>query len=346
MTCRPNRATGTRSRLALLEETCWGSDGGDPTTTPVPAISGQDMMGMEFTSETLSLQANNIESQLIRSDRMRSASQQGNFRPGGDIVGELQPHGPWALLLKHVLGGSVTTTGSGPYTHSLEGSVDLPEGLSAEKRFGYPDGTFQYLRYFGGKVNEFGISVPSEGIVTARAGLIFKSEIEAGAQIEEPVYATDNEPFNAFQGAINLDLNGDGSRVAVATLQSIDITINNSVDGDQFAIDGTQFRADAPEDVRIVNGSFRAFFTDTNYALYTAYRNNTTLSLDLTLTRGSYSWAFTIPAFKVRGNPTPQTPGRGPLSLDIQFEAQRDDDTGTDIQVTIVNNDSVISTAE
>src|SRR5690606_27123283 len=122
----------------------------------------QNAYGVEYASETLRNSINTIESGLIRGDRMRAPTQQGNHRPGGDINGELQPHGPWALLLRHALGGSVTTVGSGPYHHTIQGSVDLPQGLTVEKRFGFPDGTtYKWLRYLGCKVNEFGIAIPT-----------------------------------------------------------------------------------------------------------------------------------------------------------------------------------------
>jgi len=335
--CRPNRATGTRARISVQEETCWGEE-----ATP----GTQNALGVEYVSETLRNTINTIESGLIRGDRMRAATQQGNQRPGGDINGELQPHGVWPLLLLHALGGSASTAGSGPYVHTLQGSIDLPEGLTFEKRFGYPDGTFNWLRYYGSRVNEFGLSIPTEGIVTARAGIIARQEFEASDDIDSvPTFPGDNEPFNSFQGAILMDQDGSGTRTAIATIMSLDMLINNNIDGDQFAIDGNAYRADVPEDIRVINGNITAMFTRTNWQLYQAYLADTMLSMQFTLTRGLYSWQFTIPAFKIRGDPTPQVAGRGPLNIEMQWEAQRDDDTGTDIQVVITNDDEAISTA-
>jgi len=334
-TCRINRATGARTRLAVQEETCWGE-----------LAAGQVPLGIEFTGETLRNDISNIESQLIRADRMRSPSYQGNHRPGGDINGELQPHGPWALIAKHVLGGTPVTTGSTPYSHAMQGSVTLPEGLTVEKRFGFPDGTYKYLRYYGCGVNEFALAVPVEGPVTVRAGLVARQEaIKTTAMHASPTYPTNNEPFNTYHGSILMDLAGNGSRTAIATITSLNLLISNSIDGDQFAIDGKAYRADMPEDVRVVNGNLVAFFTDTNWQLYEAYRANTSLSMELTLSRGQHNWHFTIPQFKVRGNVTPQVDGRGPLNMNIDFEAHRDDTLNTDILLTVTNADPVINTA-
>lgn len=335
MTCRPDTATGSRSALSVQEESCWGTIG-----------TSQEALGIDFTRESLRNQRNTIESTLIRSDRMRAPSQAGNERPGGEIFGELQPHGAWPLILKHALGGAVSTSGSGPYTHALEGSVDLPEGLTIEKKFGFPSGNLRLLRYLGSKVNEFGLEIPTEGIVTARAGIIARQESRPVTEMDAtPTYPLNNEPFNSFQGAILLDAAGDGTAEVFATLTSLSLLINNNIDGDRFAIDGTSYRADAPEDVRIVNGRMSAFFTYDNWQLYQSFINDLTLSMTCTLTRGSYIWQFTIPALKIRGDVTPVIDGRGPVDINMEWEAERDDTTGTDIQVSIVNDDPDISTA-
>lgn len=339
-TCRPDHATGSLASLAIQEETCWGTLGEE--TDPVAA---QDAIGLEFSTESLRNDINNVDSQLIRADRMRSAPQHGNQRPGGDVNGELQPHGAWPLILAHALGGTVVTTGSSPYVHTISGDVTLPQGLSIEKKFDYPVASAKYLIYTGCKVNELEITVPTEGVVTARAGFIIKKEDPRDVAMDaSPTYPTDNQPFNAFQGAILLDTDVDGIRETIATVTSITVKIANSIDADQFAIDGTSYRADAPEDLRIVNGNITAFFTSDNYALYERTLANDTVSLELTLTRGTFSWHFTIPAVKLRLG-TPQVGGRGPLNLDGTFEAFRDDTTGTDITVVVTNSDPTISTA-
>lgn len=334
MTCRPDRATGTRTSVVCQEETCWGEVAEDQTP-----------LGVEVVSETLRNDINAIESQLIRGDRMRSPGQQGNHRPGGDISGELQPNGIWPLLWRHFLGGDVATNGSGPYTHQLQGDIDLPESLTFEKKFGFPSGAARYLRYLGSRVNEIELEITQEGIIRSRAGILSKEEQLVESALGVATYPLDNEPFNSFHGAILLDRAGDGTREAVATIQRLRINGTNSMDPDQYAINGTPHRADLPEDVRLFNGNLAAFFTPDNYALYQAYKDNTSLSLELTLTRGTHVWHFTIPQFKVRGSPTPQIAGRGPLSLEMDIEAHRDDDLGTDLLLTITNDDAALSTA-
>jgi len=342
MTCRPDRATGSRARIIVQEEPCWGtlSEEGDPSVE-------QEALGWDFGSETLADPPTNIESTLLRDDRMRSAPQTGNHRPGGDVIGELQPNGPWALIFKHALTNSagVSTSGSGPYVHSMEGSPDLDEGLTVEKYFAFPSGNSRILRYLGGRVNEWEIGVPNEGVVTARAGLLFREEALVNDSMDDsPTYPTNNEPFNSFQAVIYLDPEGDGSRVAVATVRSVTIRGSNAMSAEEFVLDGTGLRADIPEDERSINGDIEVMFTYDTYELYERTKDNTTVSMELVLTRGANSWHFTIPAMKLRIN-TPQVSGRGPLNLSGTFEAFRDEDSGTDIQLVITNQDPAISTA-
>lgn len=331
--CRPNRATANRTRITAQEETCWGQ-----------LATGQNALGIDFRNESLANNTNYFQSELLRGDRMRSAGQRGNDKPGGDIVGELQPNGIWPLIIKHALGGSVVTTGSGPYKHTLQSDLLLPEGLSIEKRFGYPDGTFNRLRYLGSKIAQFGFEVPTEGMIVARASFIAKSETEETVDMDStPSYPTNNDPYTSFHGKLYLDREGDGVREQIASVQSMSLLLDNGIDAEQFAM-GEEGRADVPEDERTVNGNIQAFFTSDNWKLYQATKNNTTVSLDMRLTRGAYIFRFIVPAMKIRF-PTPTVTQKGPLSLSGPFEAFRDDATQTDLQVEMTNSDPVISTA-
>lgn len=335
MTCKLNRATAERARIVALEETCWGQAG---SGTPI---------GIEFLTVGLSNVINSFQSGLIKGNRMRRPSQQGNHRPGGPITGEAQPNGIWPLLWKHALGGTVSTVGSGPYTHSLQGDIDLPEGLTFEERFGYPDGTYQYIRHYGAVVNEIGLEVPLEGPITMNAAILSKNE---DADVTEALHASpnwpdDNQPFNSFHAAMNMALTEGAARESIATLQSIRLSVNNAFDEEQFAIDPSRARADLPPGFRTVSGGFTAFFTPTNYGLYKRYKDHSKLSFELILTRGTKNWHFTLPAIRLTGDPAPKVQGPGGLSLEFQFEAEEDLDEGTDILLAITNDDPTLSTA-
>lgn len=333
--CRPNRATGTRTQLSIQEERCWGQ-----------LSATENSLGIDYTQEALEAAIASIQSNLIRADRMEPPPQQGNQEAGGSISGEFQPNGIWPLVWLHFMGGTDVVSGSGPYTHNMKGSVLLPEGLTIEKNFGFPDGTKKILRYLGSMVQTINLDAKQGAICLCSADFLSKQQLEVFTPMDvSPTFPANNEPYNGFQGAIYLDSSGSGSRVLVATIQSFSMTATNGFDPNQFAMDGTNTRADIPEDRRSISGKMTAFFTDTNWALYQSFLANTSLSLEFKLTRGSNFVSVVIPSFKVTGKVTPQVGGRGPLSLPIDWKAFRNDDLLTDMIVTWRNNDPVISTA-
>lgn len=345
MTCLLDRARGTASRIVFQSEPCWGT----------PDLSGaQRPRGIDpIPGETMRNSINRIESQIIRSDRMRPAPQQGNQRPGGEIPGEFQPQ-TWPTILRMALCqiADVTTVGSGPYTHTFNGEVNLDDGITIEKRFTFREADPVVLQYRGSRTNTFALNVPLEGIIGCRAGFVSKREKEVfpGSLITDDksiediapaYYFPDNEPFNSFHCAIEVD------NVPIAVVKSVDtLTINNNMELEGFALNGTPYRADISEGDRAINGNGIMFFTrDTYDQFYPAFINNETLSFRITFERGTRSVSIFLPAIKISGEITPTLAVKGPLDIPFNFDAFRDDDSGTDIQVTVVNDDPSLDTA-
>ena len=342
-TCLLDRARGAASRVVFQEETCWGV-----------RSNAQIPRGLDFVTEGMANQINRIESQLIRSNRMRRKSQQGNQRPDGDLNGELQPM-TVPIILKNCLcrTSDVTTTGSGPYQHVFQGQVEIGEGLTVEKRFGFRSAADKVLQYLGCRVNQFYFTAPLEGIVGWRAGLIAKKEVDVSEGFDTPStldnsiensqlaqYVADNEPFNSFHCAI--EINGD----PISTITTGDMTIDNNMDREGFALTGTPYRVDIAEGDRAISGNLNAFFTPDNYDLfYAAYLNNDDLSLRWTFTRGSRVLMIYLPAITIGGQVTPVISGKGPLNLQLTYDAHEAEDLGTDIQVVVTSDEPHLTTA-
>lgn len=329
---RPNRASGSLTSVVIQEEDEWG----------VAAVTGHVPRGLEFASESLQDTPNNIESQLIRQDRMRSAPQQGNRNPSGDLNLELQPN-TVPILLRHALGADiadVATSGSGLFTHEFQGGICLPEGLTVEKNWFFcADDTNLIIRHLGCKVNQFFWGVNQEGVITARAGLISRQELPVDDPLTAtPLYIDPNEPFNTFHAAFYLD----GELLTVA--QSMDMTIDNNIDPNQFAIDGTPNRADIPEGDRAINGNLNVFFTPETYQLYLGSRNNTTYQMRVSFARDDYLIDFLFDAVKLRLQ-SPQTSAKGPLNLQGTWEAFRSPTLQRDCRVIVRNDEAALSTA-
>lgn len=335
--CLLDRARGSASRMVFQEESCWGSV--DDSMAP---------RGLDFVSETLRNPINRIESQIIRSDRMRAPPQQGNQRPAGDINGELQPN-TWPILLRHALTRleDVSVSGSGPYTHDFTGQPNMDDGLTFEKTFAFRDNDPIQLQYRGGRVNQFYWTAPLEGIIGCRAGMIFKREVlidgDEFLSLEDSTPATypdPNEPYNSFHAAI--ECNGD----ALVTVTTMDFLLNNNFDADGFALNGTPYRADLTEGDRGISGNMTIFFTRNSFDLfYPAYLSNETLSLRITFTRDENSLEIFLPSIKVGGDVTPAVGGKAPLNLTLTYDAFRDEAEGTDIVASVTSDDESLGTA-
>lgn len=138
------QARGSKGRMGYMVETAFATM---PTT---PALNL-----LYFENESLKESINTITSQIIRDSRNPVAPVRGNRDVSGSIKTQLCPN--IGTLLKAAI-GSNTTTGSGPYTHTIKVG-DLPS-LLFEK--GFTD-LGKYLLYLGCKVSRMSISAKAEG---------------------------------------------------------------------------------------------------------------------------------------------------------------------------------------
>jgi len=331
MPCLPNRATAWGTTITLQEEQSWGN-----LATP----GSQNALGIDFIGETFRNTVARHEDISVGSRGM-STLIDGSHDPRGEITGELQPGGAWPILLKHAMGGSVVTSGSGPFSHVLTVGDVLPEGLTVEKRFLFRNAEKRWLRYYGSRVDQFHIRAGREGIVTARASLLSREEYVADADMNVSPEFTDTKPFNSLHGALTLTAGATTSLVAAVT--SVELLLDNNInDGERTIEDGVK-RAGLPWGRRAVTGVLTAFFTDDNWSFYADYLANSTLGLEFTLSSEGLSWVFSVPALKLTGVPTPQRAGRGPLNLDLPFTAILDQ-ASAEMSVTVYNDDPQLST--
>lgn len=341
--CLLDRAKGSASRVVFQDEPCWGN----------VDYEDQQPVGLDIVTETLRNQINRIQSQIIRSSRQRRKSQQGNQRPGGDVNGEFQPQS-WSKLMRHALSRSrdVDTAGSDPYTHRYNGGVDLDDGLTMEKRFGFRDSDDVILQYRGCRINQFYFTVPTEGIITCRAGILAKREVqvfddvavetdEASIEVVRAAqYAIDNDGWTSFHCSLEID--GD----PIVTVKSLDWLLSNNMDAEAFALNGKPYRADLTEDERGMNGNMVAFFTrDVFDTFYPAYLDNIDIGLRILLSRGTQSLEIFHPKVNLGGDMTPVIAGKTPLDIPMTWEAHEDDDTGHDVEVTLINHEPSLATA-
>lgn len=260
------QARGTQTVVALFEESTYATDPGAPDGKKLYVVSS----GLKG-SQSL------INSNTLDASRSRTRPSRGNIDAGGQIQTEVSAENI-GTLLKHSM-GSNTTTGTGPYTHTLTlGS--LPTGLVIEHDFGSNiSGTGRYEKFNGVRVGRASFSFPTEGICTANFDMKGAKTTLGSAPLDATLTDPGHTPFSSFQATI---LEG-GS--AIATVTDCTIDIDNELDAGVYAIGGAGQRRALPEGFSTVSGSITALFEDAT--LLTKAINDTASSLKITLSRGT-----------------------------------------------------------
>ena len=332
-TCRVPRATATKTVIHISDEETWGTDA---SHTPY---------GLEFVRETLRQQIQSVDQQhRITKGRAADVGYLTNKDANGEIRGELQPHGPWPLIFKHAL-GSVSTAGSFPHVHTMDGADTLPTGMTITKYFEMTPGVYKRRSFLGAKVNRLFLHVRKRGFVTARTVFMAREEVNSEvASVPLATWLPNNRPLTVFDTSIRLAVATDDSPPLTTICSNLDLVLQNNLRDDYSPASGRKRHKIIPGP-RTVGGSVTAFFTSgASQEWLDAWEANTTMQLIVTFARSPYSIQVHLPAIKLRGT-TPQVADRGPVNLRIPFTAGKDSSIGTDIRMTVTNADPSIQTA-
>jgi hypothetical protein len=322
-----NQATGARSRIIYCKEAVWG-------TASVTAADYREHLLVG--GETLDDNIQTYRSAVIRSDRMRNRTVRGTRRPGGGLPFELSAKGI-SHFIWHALGDN-TTTGVGPYTHEIKGFTSLPVGFTLEK--GFLDLTVpQYMALKGCRIAGMNINMGVDQIVSGSFDIMARESSTSGVTLSAEgvaIEAPDALPFTSVQAVLSKD------GVAVSVCQSLSINLSNGLYGDTGFVIGSNYRANLKPGTREVTGN--AVFLFDNMDFYNAAVAGTDMELEIVCTDAS-SHSVTILLPKVQllpNNSSPKIANDGPLVIPANFEALKDDTEGTDIVITIVNDEASI----
>jgi hypothetical protein len=319
-----SQAKGSKSRILYDGEITFGSTRATVVAHVLP-----------FVNESLRQSRNLIDSQSIRSARDARAPVRGNSEIGGDITLELDPF--MGKLLYHAL-GTVSTTGSSPYSHTFT-VYDLPPGMTIEKQFTDLT-TPEYFVYNGCKVNSLRVSLKSEGFIDTSVNIMGSAETVTTTSIDAS--PTDYSAsavggaFNAFSATIK----EGGAELGIVT--ELEFTLENNLDGSVFVIDGTGKRYALPEGLAKVSGTMRILFE--NMTQYNKAINSTETSLEVTLMNGTGDGSaynekimFVIDEMLL----APQSPavdGPGGVMVELPFTAYYQDGASASIFKVILWN--------
>jgi hypothetical protein len=321
------RASGAKSSVKFAQEKVWKK--------PIAPGELGIVYGMNIRSINLGGNKNQFQSETINQFRAVVGLGDGNVAVEGSIVTDFLPEG-MEVLLRHLLGKSVVnTTGSGPYTHVLQGVADTMQGLMIQKSF---TNVNEHFVYRGCRINGMAINVIQEGFHDVTWDIIGTSEqIFDKDQFEgqSVIYPT-KSGFTGYQATVQTDISG--SWVDLGNVISGNLNITNNVETDGYVL-GSSERAAAEYGTRECTGGWTMFFEDTE--LYSRYQIGVECGLRWVFDNGYESITFEFPKVKLGGD-SPAIESAAGVNLNLTFQARLDVDSGTDVKVTIVNSTTEI----
>jgi len=243
-------------------------------TTPI----SPDAWILPITSESLRLSRNLIDSNVLRSNRNAKAPVRGNKEIGGDINMELSPG--LGRIFKHALGTVTTTGATSPYTHTFK--IGALPSMCIEKQFLDID-IPKYFLYNGIKINSLKIATKPEGLIETTISVMGTGETVTNASFDaSPVDVDVTYNYSSFDGFQASILDGVST---LGNVSSIDISLENNLDGSVYVINGTGERYSLPDGLTKVSGTLTTLFEDDT--LYMKAMNSEEIKLTLTFTVGS-----------------------------------------------------------
>lgn len=298
------QATGSKVQLAYIAETTFGTT---PTTPQTQLI--------EFSNFSGNLNAETLSDPSINPNRQRTYARRGNVQAEGQLEVVLCPDNYDAFLAAAMMSDwstNVLKIGSTRTSFAIEQ--------------GFTDIT-QYRTFNGMVVDTLNISVPTNGLVTARFGLKgTNTSAFSGTSIDStPTAITSKDKFFHEGGTFK-----EGG-TTVGYLSQIDFTLNNGYDA-SYALGSTGVRDMVYGNVGIT-GTVTGLFE--SVTLYNKFVNNTDSSIEFTLASGAETMTFLFPKVKYTSGNIP-VQGDGPVVVEMQFEAIYDTTEATALKITRV----------
>lgn len=278
----------------------------------VRAIASEGKI-IPFVSEGVAMDRPLLSSKTLRSSRNPVEPVRGNKAIGGAFNCELSAYVERLLFFAF---GGCSTTGSGPYTHTFT--------IGSLPSFGYEKGFTDIGKLFlynGCKISKMDVNCPQEGFISFNFDIMGAKETVKNVPFDDDAIVDPFSPFDAFGAQITRDA------TVLADVTAIDFSLDNSLDGGNYAIDRTNpgERVSLPARKASVKGNVTAFFQDT--ALYDLAVANTETTIELDFQRGTGDGSLgneklTFFMDEVKFQPkSPAIPGDEGIKIELAFEA-------------------------
>lgn len=312
--------SGLAAQIGWAEETTWGT----PVTVDTFAPLVSESIGFEKTR----LESSGIISgrTILDTDQVKA----GNRTVSGDIQLEAYEQSI-GTVLKHAL-GTVSTTGSGPYTHTITPG-DLT-GLGLTVQVGRPDvgGTVRPYTFSGCKVESVELAIAAGEIATLGVSVVGKDVATNTALASVSYAAQASRPFTGIEATTSTW--GGGA----LEIKQVSLSIANNLDADRRFLGTDTIDEPLQAELRTIDGSLEVEFS--SLALWEDFASLTYRDLIVTATNGVESLSYTVHA-RLDGV-EPQVGGRGLVTTDIPYVVSGDGSDADAVTIVYTSDDATI----
>ena len=298
-------AQGSRSSLAYIAETAFGTTPASPTFAKLP-----------FNTHSIDLTKDRVEGNEIQSDRMTRVDRHGNKQAGGSVEVDLRK-GDFDEFIESAFFSSFSTdvikVGTTPKYFTIE---DAAEDIS------------QFRKFTGMAVSGMSVSIAPNQMVSTTFDMVGKDMTQAATTASTggtPTAASSNQPFDSYSGTIS----DGGSAVSIVT--SIDFSIQNSL-APTFVV-GSDAAQSLEYGRAVVEGTMTVYYEDAT--LINKFLNETESTIEVSVDdpTAANSYTFLFPRVKYNGASVPVQNPQSRL-ITMPFVGLYDATEGTNIKLT------------
>lgn len=298
-------AQGSRSSLAYIAETSFGTTPATPTFAYLP-----------FNTHSIDLTKDRVEGNEIQADRMTRVDRHGNKQAGGSIETDLRK-ADFDELFESAFFSTFSTdvlkVGTTPKYFTME---DEAADIS------------QYRLFTGMAVSNMAVSIAPNQMVTGTFDMVGKTMTQSGSTGSTggtPTAASSNQPFDSYSGTIS----DGGSAISIVT--SIDFSLANSL-APTFVV-GSDAAQSLEYGRAVVEGTMTVYYEDET--LINKFLNETESSIEVSVDdpTGANSYTFLFPRVKYNGASVPVQNPQSRL-ITMPFVALYDETEDTNIKLT------------
>ena len=298
-------AQGSRSSLAYIAETAFGTTPATPTFANLP-----------INSHSLDLTKDRVEGNEIQADRMPRIDRHGNKQATGSLEVDLRKGDFDELIESAFLNSYVTDVlkvGTTPKFFSME---DAANDIS------------QFRLFTGLSVSSMNVSIAPNQMVTGSFDMVGKSMTQSGATGSTggaPTASSTNAPFDSYSGTIS----DGGAGISIVT--SIDFSLTNSF-APTFVV-GSDSAQQLEFGRAVVEGTMTVYYEDET--LINKFLNETESSISVTVNdpTGASAYTFDFPRVKYNGASVPLQNPQSRL-ITLPFVALYDTTENTNLKLT------------